>query len=372
MKKWMKNTGRNKKKTAIMAIIAASAFMTACGNKEYLKDINASKYVTLGNYMGIEASAAEPVVEDGLVDMYIQLYVLPQQATSETVTDGTVEMGDVANIDFTGYLDGEAFDGGTGTDYALTIGAHQFIDGFEDGLVGVKVGETVSLDLTFPDPYTGNPDLSGAPVVFEVTVNSITRQNLPEYTDEFVQSLGIEDCTTKKDFEDYLYDSFYQSEVQTYENTIENTLTDTIMSGCTFEEPPAEMVDRFYQNLMDSMTAQATVQQMTLVQYMQMYYGMSQQDYEASFKESAMTAAQQYIMYQAIADAEGLNPTDEQIDEEISNRVEAYNYESEDEYKKNTDLEMLREQLMKKNVMTFLKENGNIETIPAEDDTDAE
>lgn len=363
----MKNMTMGKKKAALAAIAVASVLMTACGSKEYLKDINASKYVTLGNYIGMEASAAEPVVEDGLVDMYIQLYILPQNAESEVVENGTVEAGDIVNIDFTGYLDGEAFDGGTGTNFDLTIGSHQFIDGFEDGLIGVKTGETVSLDLAFPDPYTNNPDLSGAPVVFEVTVNSITRQNLPEYTDEFVQSLGIEGCTTTKELEDYLYNSFYDSEVQTYENTIENSLTNAIMAECTFKEPPAEMVDRFYQNLVDSMTAQATVQGVTLVQYMQMYYGMSADEYEAEFRETAVTTAQQYIMYQAIADAEGLNPTDEQIQEEISSRVEAYNYESEEEYKKSTDLEMLSEQLMRKNVMAFLKENGNIETIPAQD-----
>ena len=363
----MKNMFKGKKKAALMVVAAASMLMTACGSKEYLKDIKISKYVTLGNYIGIDASATEPVVEDGLVDMYIQLVILPQRATTENVTDGEVETGDVANIDFVGYIDGEAFDGGTGAGYDLTIGSHQFIDGFEDGLIGTKVGETVSLNLAFPDPYKGNPDLSGVPVVFEVTVNSITRQKLPEYTDEFVQSLNIEGCTTKKEYEDYLYNSFYDSEVQTYENTIESTLTNAIMADCTFKEPPAEMVDRFYQNIMDSMTAQATVQNVPLAQYMLMYYGMSEDEYEARFKEDALTATQQYIMYQAIADAEGLNPTDEQIQEEISSRVEAYNYKSEEEYKKNTDLELLREQLMRKNVMSFLKENGNIETIPAEE-----
>ncbi len=365
MNKKVKNTGR---RSIVFATAAVAALLTtACGSKEYLKDIKADKYVTLGNYIGIEASAAEPVVADGMVDMYIQLYILPEYATQESVPDGVIELGDIANIDFTGYIDGEAFEGGTGTGYDLTIGSHQFIDGFEDGLVGAKVGEKLSLDLAFPDPYKNNPDLSGVPVVFEVTVNSVTRQKMPEYTDEFVKTLNIEGCETKKELEDYLYNSFYQSEVQTYENTIETTLTDTIMSGCTFKEPPEQLVERFYKNLKDSMTAQATVQNVTLVQYMMMYYGMSEEEYEAKFKENALTAAQQYIMYQAIADVEGLNPTDEQVQEEISSRVEAYNYASEEEYRKSTDLEMLKEQLMKKNVIEFLKENGTIETIPAED-----
>lgn len=368
MKKQVKNMGS--RRVALMLVVAASLMMTACGSKEYLKDIKASKYVTLGSYTGITASADEPVVEDGLVDMYIQLYILPEYATEENIADGAVEIGDIANIDFTGYIDGEAFEGGTGAGYDLMIGSHQFIDGFEDGLIGAKVGEQVSLDLAFPDPYDPNPDLSGVPVVFEVTVNSITRHEMPEYTDEFVKTLNIEGCETKKELEDYLYNSFYQSEVQTYENTIENTLTDTIMAGCTFKEPPAQMVDRFYQNLTDSMAAQATVQNMTLVQYMQTYYGMSVEEYEARFRENAMTAAQQYIMYQAIADLEGLNPTQEQIQEEINSRVEAYNYESEEAYRESTDLEMLKEQLMKKNVMEFLKENGNIETTTAEESTE--
>ena len=95
---------------ALAAVVAAATLLTACGNKEYLKDIKAEKYVTLGNYIGIEASAAEPVVEDGVVDMYIQLYILSPNATSEEVTGRAVEDGDTVNMDFTGYIDGEVFE----------------------------------------------------------------------------------------------------------------------------------------------------------------------------------------------------------------------------------------------------------------------
>ncbi|MDE7257698.1 MAG: FKBP-type peptidyl-prolyl cis-trans isomerase, partial [Lachnospiraceae bacterium] len=146
--------------------------------------------------------------------MYIQYYILPNYTTTEEVTGRAVENGDTANIDFVGYIDGEAFDGGTGTGYDLTIGAHQFIDGFEDGLIGVNIGETVSLNLKFPDPYERNPDLAGVPVIFEVTVNSISKQVTPELNDEFVQTLGIEGCKTEKDLRDYVYNYFYETEVQ--------------------------------------------------------------------------------------------------------------------------------------------------------------
>lgn len=366
-----RSVGRGKgspgpKAFALAAVLMLAALLTACGNKEYLKDIKAADYVTLGNYIGIEASATEPVVADGMVDMYIEYYILASHATTVEVTDRAIQEGDTANIDFVGYIDGEAFDGGTGIGYDLTIGSHQFIDGFEDGLIGANIGDKVTLDkLAFPDPYNPNPDLSGVPVVFEVTINSISRQEIPELTDEFVQSLEIEGCSTEKELRDYVYNYFYESAVQTYENTIEETLTNTIMSDCTFKEPPAKMVDRFCQNIKDAMSAQAAVQGMTLVQYMQNYYGLGVEEYEERFRADALSAAQQFIMFQAIADVEGLNPTGEQVQEEIDNRVEAYNYESEKAFRESTDVEMLKEQLMKRNVMSFLKENGNITTIPA-------
>lgn len=362
MKKETQRFMKRKKASVLAVILAASALITACGSEEYLKDIKASDYVTLGNYIGIKASAEEPVVEDGMVDTYYMYYVLPQIPIDE-VMDRAIEAGDTVNIDFVGYLDGEAFEGGTGSNYDLKIGSHQFIDGFEDGLIGVNAGETVSLDLTFPDPYKGNPDLSGAPVVFEVTVNG--RKDI----DAYVQSLGIEGCSTEQEFMGYLYNVFYDNAVQNYNETIESTLTNTIMADCTFKEPPAEMVERYAQDIEKAMSAQAEAYGMTLVDFMQGYYGVSEAVYKEQFHAEALTEVQQYIMYQAIADAEGLNPTDEQLQEEISSRVEAYGYESEEAYRESADVEMLREWVMGRNVLEFLKENGDITTIPA---TDAE
>lgn len=359
---------KKKKIGVLSAVMAAAMLLTACGNQEYLKDITASDYVTLGNYMGIEAQAQEPVVEDGMVDMYLEYYILASYTTTEEVTGRAVQEGDVVNIDFTGYQDGVAFEGGTGEGYDLTIGSGQFIDGFEEGLIGANVGDKLSLDLTFPDPYENNPDLAGAPVVFEVTVNSISEQKKPELTDEFVQSLGIPDCSNEQELRDYIYNSFYESAVQTYDNTIEQSIQDTVMSGCTFKEPPKEMVERIRQSIEDSMTAQAQSQNMTLTQYVQTYYGLDEEAYETQLDKDALESTQLYIMYQAIADVEGLNPTEEEIQEEIDYRVEAYGYESEDAFRESTDLEVLREYLMRQKVVAFLKENGNITTLKAEEE----
>ena len=359
---------KRSKAGVLAAALAVSTLLTACGNKEYLKDIKASDYVTLGNYIGIEASAAEPAVADGMVDMYIDTYIRASYAATEEVKGRAVENGDIVNIDYTGYIDGETFDGGSATGASLTIGSHSFIDGFEHGLIGAKTGENVTLNLEFPDPYTPNPDLAGVPVVFEVTVNSISVQNLPELTDEFVTSLNIEGVGTEKELRDYLYDNFYQSAVQTYENDIEHALTSAIMANCTFKEPPKKMQERFARNIEDAMSAQAAVQGLNLTSYMQAFYGMDEETYKKQFEEDSVDLAQQYIMYQAIADAEGLNPTEEELQAEIDYRVEAYNYESEEEYRKSQDIELLREQIMRDKVMSFLKENGKIETVPADEE----
>ena len=139
------------------------------------------------------------------------------------------------------------------------------------------------------------------------------------------------------------------------------------MANCTFKKAPKKMEERFAKNIEDGMSAQAAVQQMTLVQYMKTYYNLDEETYKKQFAEDAAELAQQYIMYQAIADAEGLNPTEEEIQEEIAFRVENSHYESEDEYRKNSDVEMLREQLMRNKVMSFLKEKGKIETIAADE-----
>lgn len=343
---------------------AAAVLMTACGSKEYLQDIKAEKYVTLGEYKGAEVEEKEPAVADGVVDSYIN-YVLAQKATTKEVTGRTVQEGDVVSIDYVGYQDGVAFEGGTGS-YDLTIGSGSFIDGFEDGLIGHEIGEQVSLDLTFPDPYENNPDLAGKPVVFEVTINAIKEAETPELTDEFVSGLGLENVSTVDEFKEYVYDIFYQDAQSTYNNSVKSDITDQVMAGCTFEALPTEMTERYYNGLVDEMTALAKNQGTTLENYMSVYYGLDADSYEEKLREIAMTRGQQYVMFQAIADLEGIQVSDEEVDQEIQRRVETYGYESADAYKESTDVKALEEYLMANKVMDFLIENAEITTIPAD------
>lgn len=348
------------------AVLSVSLLLTACGSKEYLKDIKAEKYVTLGEYKGITATADKPEVPDSLIENYITENFLMPKAEKVPVTGRTVQTGDVANIDFTGYLDGVAFEGGAGTNFDLTIGSGQFIDGFEDGLIGANVGDQVSLDLTFPDPYTGNPDLAGKPVVFEVTVNSISENKVPELTDELVQELSGEgynvgESRTADELKAWVRD-LYERAVQTnYDSAIETQIASQIMENSTFQEPPTEMVERFIGSIENNVSVRAASLYMTLAQYMQLYEGLDEAGYRALFDEEGVRMAKQYIMYQAIADREGLMPTEEEISEEMTSLMTHYGYASEEELKKNVDVESVKEDLMRKNVVAFLKENGNIQ-----------
>lgn len=346
------------------AVLASSLFLTACGSKEYLKDIKAEKYVTLGAYTGIEAAATRVEVPDGAVDSYIRDNFLAAKAEKVPVTGRAVQEGDVANIDFVGYHDGVAFDGGTGADFDLTIGSGQFIDGFEEGLIGANIGDTRSLNLTFPDPYT-NPDLAGEDVVFEVTVNGISESKMPELTDALVKQLGEEGyniggAQTAQELNNYVYNLYDQSLQSTYDNEIETALASTIMENSTFKELPEEMVKRFTASIENNMNARAASLGMTLVQYMQLYQGLDEAGYRAAFEEEGVRMTKQYIMYQAIADKEGLAPTEEEVSGEISALMTIYGYASEEELKKSVDLESLKEDLMRKKVVAFLRENGNI------------
>ena len=149
--------------------------------------INLADYIKLGKYKGVTVTlttSSEITAAD--VEKYIE-DVRTQHSRTVEITDRGAKNGDELVIDYKGTLDGVAFDGGTATGTTLTLGAGGWIDGFEDGMVGMKAGETKTIDATFPDPYKNNPDLAGKTVQFEITVHSVSETVIPEYNDAFVR-----------------------------------------------------------------------------------------------------------------------------------------------------------------------------------------
>ena len=363
-----------KKKIALLAATAMVAGMlTGCSkDATYVSEIDAADYVTLGEYKGIEVSLEEASVDEAEVDSYIQ-YLLSMNAETVEVTDRAVENGDVLNIDYTGYQDGVAFDGGTAQGQSLTIGSGQFIPGFEEGLIGANIGDEVTLDLTFPEDYW-NEEMAGAVVTFEVKVNGISTVTVPELNDEYVQGLGLEGVSTVQEYRDYVYEQFYAQAVSEYNTNLKNEILDTVVANCVFKEIPEKMIERYYNVVEESMTSMASLYYGTdLANYMQSYYGMEEAAYQESFTEQATLMAQRYIMFQAIADVEGLNMTDEEMAQALEEQALSYGYESVEQFKEENDAGTYEEYLMGDEVMAFLIDNAVItNTTAATEETTAE
>lgn len=346
--------------TAQQDTTAAEA-VTAVGG--YMKDLNAEDYVTLGEYKGVEVTLEEPEITEEYLDGYIE-YVQQNNAVSTPVTDRAVEMGDVVNIDYVGKIDGVAFDGGSAQGSDLTIGSGQFIDGFEDGCIGMKVGETKDVEATFPDPYKNNPDLAGKVAVFTVTVNSISVEEIPELTDEYVQSLSLEGCTNVEEYRAYVYDVLLEQQKESYESDKADLAYEKVAAECEFKDAPEAMVTRMNNTLTSNLSSYASMYGVDLGTYVSAMYGGTAEEYETTLLEQSKMMAQHYLMMQAIADREGLSVSDEELEEQLSQEAQDYGYETVEEYKSLVDVEAFREYLMTQKVLAFLGENAV--AVPAE------
>ena len=240
-----------KKKTlGLLAAVLSVCMLAGCGAEDTgdgtgaatdagtestaLKDMDVDKYVTLGEYKGLEVSVDTVEVDEDEWDTLVNnVYYGNITAENGGITDRAVETGDTVNIDYEGKKDGVAFDGGTDQGYDLTIGSGQFIAGFEDGLIGVMPGETVDLDLTFPENY-GNADLAGQAVVFTVTVNYIQPAQDGEFSDEVISNFGIDGVTNEEELRQYAYDYLNNNAQQNYETNVQQAVMDAFMANNTF------------------------------------------------------------------------------------------------------------------------------------------
>lgn len=354
----MKKSRLYLKMITVAAMTLAVAVFAGCGTvdeskKEYVDEINVKDYVKLGEYKGLEVTQPDPVeITDEYRDSYIN-YML-----SLNPADGVMN-GDTVNIDYSGKLDGVAFDGGTAAGQNLTIGSGQFIPGFEEGLIGYKVGDTVDIELTFPEDYL-SVEMAGKTVIFTVTINSIMAAQPQELTDEYVQGLGIE-YSTVEEYKQYVYDMLQMQEQQAYESNVENALVTSIMATCEFlKEPPQSMQDRYEETLTANLTTEAAMYGRSLEEYMQLYYGMDIETYGEEIKKQALKSAQNFIMLKAIADIEGIEVTGEELQIEMEQMSVKAGYESVDEYKEAINARGYKEMMLGTKVLDMLRENAVI------------
>lgn len=353
---------------ATLAIAMLAGILAGCGNGKakdtgelvYITDFKAEDFVDLGEYKGVEIEVAAPAVSDDDMMLYIKNAFADY---AEPVDGRSVEMGDITNIDYEGKMDGVAFAGGTAKGAELIIGSGSFIPGFEEGVVGMEIGQTKDIKLAFPDPYKNNPDLSGKEVVFTVTLNGISA---PSVTDELVKGLALTDLSTVEEYEKYVYDNLMAQAQADFEERRMDAALAAVEEGSSLKTPPQGMVNRMKENLTNTLTSYAQMYGMGLQQYIAYAYDSEVEDYEAFLLEQAALTAQRYILLAAVADKEGISVTDEELEAEFAEMAKRYGYESADAYKEEIDVDAYREFQLIQKAREFLGENAVVKSPDAQ------
>ena len=304
----------------------------------------------LGMYKGVEVTKVPVEVTDEELEAKLQ-ELLTYNPEYIEITDRPAQLGDIVNIDFVGMKDGEAFDGGTSSGYDLELGSGNFIEGFEAGIVGAGKGAELSLNLTFPESYPGNPELAGQPVVFDVTVNSIKEKKEAELDNRFVQRMS--DFNTVDEFK---ADVLAGLEAQK-EKAAESQLSAEILAAAVANSEynmNQDYVEDIYNNQLDYMTS-VLQQQGADFSFYAMMSGMTEDELKQNIRESCELSAKQEILLRAIADKEEF-----QLEEaDYQQLVDMYGMSAED-LKSNYGAEMVDETAMMFKSVQFIEDNAVI------------
>ncbi len=274
-------------------------------------EYKALDYVTLGEYKGLPVTLASTEVTEEEIDAEITS-TLSQSDKLDTLEEGTVEEGDIANIDYEGVKDGEAFDGGTDKGFDLTIGSGTFIEGFEEGLVGKKIGEKVDLNLTFPENY-GSEDLAGQDVVFHVTINSVKRA--PELTDELAKEISDSAYSTVQEYRDSVKETLSQNKAAQRDSQKTNDLMTQVYNNATINDYPTELVEFVKQQYIDYYTQYAEQSEMSLSDFIEQNLQTTQEEFDAQIEEMAKQSLRQEMLLKAIAETEKMELSEEEYQE---------------------------------------------------------
>lgn len=330
----------------LLASVDLESFSDVAENKPV------EEYVTLGDYKGVEVTVAKiAATEEEIEAAAMEIYLSKVTADNGGIKDRAIELGDTANIDFEGKKDGVAFDGGTSKGYNLGIGSGSFIAGFEEGLVGVKPGETVDLNLTFPENYQ-SADLAGEAVVFTVTVNYIIPT---EMEDAVVAGFGTEDYKNVKELKAYAEETLDAENEAYFQSEAEYAVISAIINNATFTEIPEEMIEKQKEAIKYTLDMYASYYGITAADYCNYFFNM---DLESFLALQAEDYAKQILVYQAIANAEGLNVSDRAVEKSLLEAATMYGLSSVEEYLGESTREDYRESLMVDNVYKFVVENA--------------
>lgn len=307
--------------------------------------------VKLGEYKGLTAEKPEVTVTDEDIENELKPYI--NRATRMVTAEREAKLGDTVVIDFEGFLDGKPFDGGKAEGHNLELGSGSFVPGFEDQLVGMKAGEEKKIDITFPEDY--HADLSGKAVVFQVKVDEVKEKQLPVVDDEFAKD--VSEFDTLDAFKKDLGEKLKARRENINQQDFEKALIEQVMDNMQVEVPDA-MVDFQADQMINEMAQRLAAQGIPFEQYMAMT-GMNAETMKASAHDAALERVRRELALDAVALAEGITVSDEEMDEEYKRLAEQYSMEL-DKVKDAVPAEEVRKQLVTQKAERVVVESGKV------------
>ena len=289
----------------------------------FTADVAVKPEVTLGDYKGVEVPKSEIAVTDEEVDAEVKKEQ-DKNARTVAVEDRAAANGDITTIDFEGFVDGVAFEGGKGTDYALTLGSSTFIPGFEDQLVGANTGDHVEVKVTFPEEYQAK-ELAGKEAVFQCDVKKIETKEVPELDDEFAKD--VSEFDTLAEYKEDVKKKLTEKKEKEARTAKENAAVDKAIENAQMDIPEL-MTKTECRQMMDDFSRRMQQQGLSMEQYFQ-FTGQSMDKMMEDMKPQALKRIQTRLVLEKVAEAENIQPSEEEITEEIQKMADAYKMEAD-------------------------------------------
>lgn len=345
-----------------MLLVAMTAVLfSSCSKKNNTTptvryDYNLDEYITLCDYTGIPIKTFSDEVTRDDIETQILLCRI-QFADSKEITERAAEKYDKVNIDYTGYMNGELFENGTAKDQELVLGSGSFIPGFEDGLLGIMPGETVTLDLVFPTPYPNNPDIAGKAVVFVVTVNKIYELDMPEYNDEFVKSNYK--YSTTEDFEDAVKKQLQASMTKKKTQYETSQVLDYVLDNTTVNKYPQKEYDELYSDSIEYYDYYASQADMKIEEYAinKLSY-KTYDDFLADIVVKTKEYMKEEMVLYMIARRENITVSDDEYKSKALEYAQYYGLASVEAIEQYIEPATIRENILFDKVMTFLADKA--------------
>lgn len=296
-------------------------FSSGLTDEGYFEGIKALDYVTLSDYVGIKIAKDKVTVSDADFEKYLEESVMPSFTETVEITDRAVEEGDVVNMDYVGMIDGVPFDRGSAEGATLEIGSGQFIPGFEDQLIGHKTGEEFDINVTFPDPYQNNPDMSGAETVFHIKLNAITAEVTPELNDEFVKE-KLPEFESAEAYKAHLREDYNNG-------TLKNLVWNDVLDNSEVSEIPQKLIDNYVEQQVKMFKSMAASYEMKYEDLLS-YYGVDDAGFREQEAEYAQSDLTSMLIAQAVCEKENIQIEEgdelEFFDRDEEDMKEIYDY----------------------------------------------